>query len=333
MKSYIPYKVSEFLFDRHPYLPPVPEVIIMDPNEVAVAYNERCVPKLGDLLIFKDLTDEKRVIALQTLNELVSHQVNHILIQETKVSMVEYGIVTSASLLMLDPNPRVRREAASLVGSLFFIDVGRKSFNSIPENYKILHSLIFDLNINVKKAVGWLLYRLSLHKDGVLMLIDSLTVDKMVQAFNKFFAPTKFLENQEYVVYLLDAFINCSMYDFGITHMLKSDLLFTFNYILNNENNVFGNKVSEGLFIQIRELILDVIKNVTLIKEGKIEAIKENLIFAISSFLSSELEKERLFSTTFYMSVSNSLDAKLQICNYQQEGRFSILDVIDYLYS
>ena len=76
MKSYIPYKASEFLKDRHPYLPPVPDVILMDPNEVTVAYNERCIPKLGDLLISESLSIEKRIIALKTLNELVSHQVN-----------------------------------------------------------------------------------------------------------------------------------------------------------------------------------------------------------------------------------------------------------------
>ena len=176
-----------------------------------------------------------------------------------------------------------------------------------------------------------MLYRLSLHKDGVLMMIDSLTVDKMVQSFNKYFTPNKLKENQEYVIYLLDAFINSSMYDFGITHMLKSDLLFTFNFILLNENNAFGNKVSEGIFLQIRELILDVTKNITLIKDGKIEAIKESLIFTISVFLSSEIEKERLFSTSFYMSVSNSLDAKLQICGFIVDGKYIILEVNQFL--
>jgi hypothetical protein len=160
------------------------------------------------------------------------------------------------------------------------------------------------------------------------MLIDSLTVDKMVVAFNKYFSPSKFKENQDYVIYLLDAFINCSMYDFGITHMLKSDLLFTFNYILLNENNIFGSMLSEGIFLQIKELILDVIKNITLIKDGKLEAIKENLIYTISVFLSSEIEKERLFGTSFYMSVSNTLEAKLQICNYTIENKYIILEVI-----
>ena len=160
------------------------------------------------------------------------------------------------------------------------------------------------------------------------MLIDSLTVDKMVVAFNKYFSASKFKENQEYVIYLLDAFINCSMYDFGITHMLKSDLLFTFNNILLNENNIFGSMLSEGIFLQIKELILDVIKNITLIKDGKLEAIKENLIYTISVFLSSEIEKERLFSTSFYMSVANTLEAKLQICNYTIENKYIILEVI-----
>lgn len=64
--------------------------------------------------------------------------------------MIDYGIVNSASVLMLENDPRVRREAASLVGSLVFLEVGRKSFNTIPENYKILHSLIFDIDTEVK---------------------------------------------------------------------------------------------------------------------------------------------------------------------------------------
>ena len=64
--------------------------------------------------------------------------------------MIDCGIVTSAALLMLDNDSRVRREAAGLLGSLFFLDKGRKCFNSIPDNYKILHSLIFDLDIEVK---------------------------------------------------------------------------------------------------------------------------------------------------------------------------------------
>lgn len=64
--------------------------------------------------------------------------------------MIDYGIVNSSSILMLDQDPRVRREAASLVGSLMFLDVGRKSFHTIPENYKILHSLIFDVDIEVR---------------------------------------------------------------------------------------------------------------------------------------------------------------------------------------
>lgn len=79
MKAYIPYKVSEFLFDRHPYLSPVPAVILLDPNEVTIAYNERCVPKLGDLLTNIDLIVEKRIIALKTLNELVSEQVKYLI--------------------------------------------------------------------------------------------------------------------------------------------------------------------------------------------------------------------------------------------------------------
>ena len=80
MQAYTGYKVSEFLKDRHPYVPPKPTPLI-DPEQVAVAYNERSIPKLADLLKYESLSLEKRRDALHTLNELASHQ-------ETKEIMI-----------------------------------------------------------------------------------------------------------------------------------------------------------------------------------------------------------------------------------------------------
>ena len=85
MKAYTVYRDSEFLRDRHPYIPP-PVTPLHDPHQVSLAYNERCIHKLADLLVFKDLDSDKRTNTLLTLNQLVSNQ-------EYKAEMIEHFIV------------------------------------------------------------------------------------------------------------------------------------------------------------------------------------------------------------------------------------------------
>jgi len=143
MQSFTYYHVSEFLKDRHPYIPPEKEVILLDPEQVSLAYNERTIPKLADLLIYPPLNDKKRRDALHTLNELVSHQ-------ESKTQMIENDIIFSACNLMASSDWEVRREAAMLVGSLLFIDVGRKAFNQREGNFTILQNIILDDNTEVR---------------------------------------------------------------------------------------------------------------------------------------------------------------------------------------
>ena len=193
MQSYTLYTTSEFLRDRHPYIPnPNPRPLI-DPEQVSIAYNERAVPKLSELLIYDKLSSEKRRDALHTLNELVSHQ-------ETKCDMINNKIVLSATNLMQDSNPEVRFEAAFLVGSLLFLDVGRKQFDSDKKNYEIIQKLIYDEVTKVRESIGWCLYRLSLHKDGDMMMNESNTISQMVQAFNKYSSSKAFF------------FLSCLMY-------------------------------------------------------------------------------------------------------------------------
>lgn len=143
MQSFTYYHISEFLKDRHPYIPPIKEPILYDPEQVTIAYNERTIPKLADLLVFPELSDKKKRDALHTLNELVSHQ-------ESKTEMIEYGIIYSASNLMASNDWEVRREAAMLIGSLLFIDVGRKAFNQRDGNFTIMQNIILDENSEVR---------------------------------------------------------------------------------------------------------------------------------------------------------------------------------------
>lgn len=322
MQSYTRYKVSEFLRDRHPYVPPKPTPL-MDPQQVAVAYNERCVPKLSDLLTYADLTSQKRRDALHTLNELVSHQ-------ETKELMIQQNIVQSAVNLMADDSEQVRSEAATLCGSLLFLDCGRAEFNSRIGNYKIVQALIFDKFLEVRESAGWLLYRFSLHKEGVEMLYNSLSITKMVDAFNVYSTPSRVADNYKFVLFLLEAFVNCSMYDFAIQHTLQHGFLKAFNIILRDRNEYYSTSLSPGIYEQILELVLSVLKNISLLKEGKKEALDEGLVYTLSWYLDSKIEKERLYSSSFMMSIGNILEAKKQISEYQFNLRFEILEVIKF---
>jgi len=315
MQSYTLYTTSEFLKDRHPYIPDPNPRPLMDPEQVSIAYNERAVPKLSDLLIYKELSSDKRLAALHTLNELVSHQ-------ETKCDMINNGIVKSATNLMEDKNADVRFEASFLVGSLLFLDVGRKKFDSEKINYEIMQKLIFDEITKVRESVGWLLYRLSLHKDGTLMMNESNTISQMVLAFNKYSSSELIEENVIYLLYLLEAIINCSRYDYNIRQTLGRGLLNSFNKILDDYNQDFSSKLSKGLYRQMRELILSACKNITLTFDGKKEAYKENLIITCSKFLNSPLEKERLYTSSMFMSVTNILGAKNQICDFTDAEKY-----------
>ncbi|MCQ2821420.1 MAG: hypothetical protein MJ252_29520 [archaeon] len=310
MQSYTLYTASEFLRDRHPYIPDPNPRPVMDPEQVALAYNERAVPKLADLLIYDQLTSEKRRDALHTLNEIVSNQ-------EQKELMIENKIVISATALMTDENKDVRFEAACLVGSLVFLVFVRIQFDSLEGNYTLMQSLIFDQELKVRESVGWLLYRLSMHKTGTEMLNKSNTIAKIVDAFNLYASASKVEENIYYDLYLLEAMINLSRYDVNIKHMLKKGLLGTFNTILLNDEEAYSKVLSKGLYKQLRELVLSTCKNVTLIDEGKIEAYAEHLVMTGANFLNSELEMERLYASSLFMTVSTILPSKKQICKYE----------------
>jgi hypothetical protein len=166
-----------------------------------------------------------------------------------------------------------------------------------------------------------------MHKDGVQMLVDSSTAIRMVDAFNFYSNTNQFEENFEFLIYLLESFILITMYDFGIMTLLGKSLLRTFNFILKNENNMFSKLIKKGVFGQMRELLLSTVKNISLIQDGKIEAIANELVYTVSGFLTSDYIHERLHSSSFMMSISNILEGKKQICGYEVENKFVILEV------
>lgn len=320
MQSFSVYKVSEFNKDRYPYIKGLRSPL-RDPNQVSIAYNENCIPRLANLLHIKLLSSDKRTDALHTLNELVSNQ-------EMKMQMIDHNIVSYASCLTVDECSNTRKEASLLLGSLLYLREGRKKYANNTDNYTLLHTCLYDSNIEAKTATSWMIYRLSLHRDGVEMINNSKTTFVMIDAFIKYSTLENFIHNVDYLTYLLDSYINITSYEDGIKNLLNKGLLKTFTIILYNKDYKYSSKISKGAFIQIKEYILNVVKNIMLLKEGKQEAIKEGMIECISNYLTSNIENERLFASSFMMSVSNDISSKKIISNYVDENdKYSILEV------
>jgi len=141
-------------------------------------------------------------------------------------------------------------------------------------------------------------------------------------AFNKYSLSQSIEENVIYLLYLLEAIINCSRYDYNIRQTLGRGLLHSFNRILEDNNQDYSSKLSRGLYRQMRELILSACKNITLTFDGKKETYKENLIITCSKFLNSPLEKERLYTSSMLMSITNILGAKNQICDFTDAEKY-----------
>ena len=77
---------------------------------------------------------------------------------------------------------------------------------------------------------------------------------KMVDAFNTYSGPSRIEDNYKFVLCLLEAFINCTMYDFAIQHTLQHGFLKAFNVILRDRNEYFSATLSPGIYEQILEL-------------------------------------------------------------------------------
>lgn len=319
MQSYTLYKDSEFHKDRHPFLPP-PETPLMDPYQVSIAYGDRSITKLADLLVLKDLSSDKRKDTLHTLNEMVSNQ-------ELKSDMIDHFIVLYASQLTLDKDPKNRKEASQLLGSLLFLDSGRKQYYSKKENWVILQNILFDNDLEGRTSVGWMVHRLCIHKDGVEKINETKLIDYIIEAFNKYSEKDMFQKNYQYLIYLLAAFIYITMEETGIKNTLKKKLIFSINRILLNETYSYNTLISKDAYNQIKEYSLSVLKNISIIKEGKIELLQEGVIFTVKNYLNSEYDHDRLYASFFMTGISNNIDAKKQVSEYMSDGKYIILEV------
>lgn len=296
MQSFQKYNVSEFLKDRHPYLDP-PFTSNIDPTQVTLAVFFRKIPKLAACLEFENLPFHLRTDALHTLNELVSHQ-------ETKDTMIQIGILKSCAELLVSESPNVRKEAALLIGGMVTLMQGRNLLID-SEVFPPLQDKLVDSETSVRTAVAWTLKRILISRDGVDRIVETGTVPTMVKAFIKYAnAPKR--ENKDYLIELLEGFVNVSQYDNGIEPMLGTGLTKCLIGFLT-----LGNSLDEA--DRINELTLNVISNMSANHNGKSEACEGMAIEAVGRFLKKKAtEEQRKLAASVIMSVSIALDGKYQ---------------------
>ena len=309
MQSFQKYDVSEFSKDRHPYLDP-PFTSDIDPSQVTLAVFFRKIPKLADCLNFENLPYHLRTDALHTLNEQVYHQ-------ETKDEMVRLAVLKSCSSLLLSESSEVCKESALLIGGIVSLMQGRNLLIE-SEVFPSLQKKLTDKNYEVRTAVAWTLKRILKSRDGVDRIVQTKSIPTMVEAFIKFAKSPKG-ENKNYLMELLEGFVNLTQYDNGIEPMLGSGLMNCLISFLT---------LSETLqdSLKLQELTLNVISNIAANHTGKVEACSGKAIEAAGRFLKKKATNEqKKMASAVIMAVSIALEGKFQAVRIEKSSKQIIL--------
>jgi hypothetical protein len=108
------------------------------------------------------------------------------------------------------------------------------------QSFKNLSTLLFDKFLDVREAAGWCLVRLSMDRDGVMLLCKNRMPHYMIESFHKFTEIKKYdQKNSRFLIYLLESFF----------YVLKFYQLLCFN-ILSYDNGIkffLGTKMIEKL--------------------------------------------------------------------------------------
>mmetsp|Transcript_33997 Transcript_33997/g.47101 ORF Transcript_33997/g.47101 Transcript_33997/m.47101 type:complete len:424 (+) Transcript_33997:164-1435(+) len=166
------YGASEFLKDRHPDLSaPFPADVI--PEEIAVAYGRRHVPKLVDVISLPDdqLPDEERARCLRYLLHLLANQ-------ETKSEAVTCGASDSLVHLLESKDPYVRELTCNTISSLAQLLTARAAIVQ-AQGIPALTLLLKDKDPSARAAAAQSLEAVSSGPEGAAAV---LACDSQVQA-------------------------------------------------------------------------------------------------------------------------------------------------------
>jgi len=195
---------------RHPYLQD-PMSSEIDPMQITVAVFDRMVHKFKEVLEVRELDPQLIRDALKTLNELVHHQ-------ETADQMIDAEILTITAELLKSEEAEVREQSALLLGSFALSAIARQFFYYAFPNMK---TLLEDEVLAVRTATAWAFKQLTFNDDGCQRMVDQKCPEAMIESFIKRSANENVTkEDAQYLIYLLEAFVNLTFSDIGIEPLL-----------------------------------------------------------------------------------------------------------------
>lgn len=117
-------------------------------------------------------------------------------------------------------------------------------------------------------------------------------------------------EDAQYLVHLLEAFVNLTFSDLGIEPLLGRHATEQFIKILDH---AYAKEVLEERYEKIAELCLRVLGNMSINHEGKDECIEHRVIARSYTYLHEPIKDLRLNASLILMSTSIHLEGKNQI--------------------
>lgn len=278
MQSYEHHVVHESLQKRHPYLQE-PFTSDIEPQQITVAVFDRMIPKFREVLIQQDLDHSRCRDALKTLNELV-HQ------PEIMDKMIDYDLLQIASNLLKHPSWEVREQSAILLSSFALSRRAREYFGYA---FPSLQELLEDEVLPVREAVAFTFEKLSINDDGCQRIVTSKCAECMIESFIGHSKDAGSLKHEDgqYLIHLLEAFINLTFSDMGIEPLLGKSAVATLNNIISQHyvEEIMDEKDKQ----KIRELSLRVLGNISINPDGKQECIDTKVILNAWKYLDSKV--------------------------------------------
>ena len=222
--------------------------------------------------------------------------------------MIDAEILPITSELLKSEEFEVREQAALLIGSFALSAIGRQLFDYAFPN---LRDLLEDEELDVRKAAAWAFRQLTVNDDGCQRIVESGCPEAMINSFIKHSSEEEIAkEDAQYLIYLLEAFVNLTFSDIGIEPLLGKNAIEQFTKMLDHEYAV---DVLEESHQKIAELSLRVLGNISLNHEGKNECIEQKVIERSYGYLIASQQRsyeDALNTSLILMGCSIHLEGK-----------------------
>jgi len=135
--------------------------------------------------------------------------------------------------------------------------------------------LLEDDELAVREATAFTFRRLSVNDDGCQRMVQNQVPEFMIQSFIKHSDDSIIASSDaQYLIHLLEAFVNLTFSDLGIEPLLGKEATFQFTKVFSEH---YVMKTLGEHHSKVAELCLRVIGNISINHEGKQECI-DNLV-------------------------------------------------------